>query len=79
MLTPKQRAILTILAHHRDECPLSSTEINAKMGSWVWPSLDTLAKRGLVQRFGKTISGAWCWQITESGRAALSADPRGEG
>ena len=72
-LTDKKRAVLRILTTSRGELA-SGPEISVYL-RWkseaATPVLNSLAKEGLVKRLGKSFSNAWCWAITDAGRAAL--------
>lgn len=73
-LTEKKIAILRFLDAWRDKCPPDGPEIAEKL-KWfseqATPVLNSLAKTGLVERLGKSFNNAWCWRITDAGRAAL--------
>ena len=81
-LTAAQREILGYLARRntdRDGCP-SGPEVSEMLGhrskAWASDKLKSLARYGLVERMGQTFTGAWCFRITDAGRASLSSGAR---
>ena len=44
---------------------------------WATPICISLEKNGLIERLGKSHNNAWCWRITDTGRAALQERTNG--
>lgn len=59
------------------EAPPDGPELSGYLG-WrreeATPVLNALRKQGHVERLGKSMNNAWCWKITDAGRAELSKE-----
>lgn len=76
-LTARKEIVLRFLRGWKYATPLSGPEISKLTGNpreWATPTLVSLAREALVERLGKSSENAWCWRITEAGRAALTKD-----
>lgn len=75
-LTTRKNIVLGALVRWRWESPPDGPEISGMTGNpreWATPILIALERGSLVERLGKSANNAWCWRITEAGRAALSS------
>lgn len=73
-MTARKEIVLKALARWRWESPPDGPDISEMTRNpreWATPTLNSLERSGLVERLGKSVNNAWCWRITDAGRAAL--------